>query len=641
MNGGNVIFKFQGDGSSLNNSIGKINSTFGTMTKSILTATGITKAFDATLGMIKGSTGQAISRLDTLNKFPDVMKNLGVSAEDSQASIDLMAKKLQGLPTTLNDGAMAVQRFTSKNGDVKKSTDMFLALNNALLAGGASTEIQATALEQMSQAYAKGKPDMIEWRSLMTAMPAQLKQVATAMGYVDADQLGTALREGEVSMDDFMATISKLNTEGVAGFESFEQQAKNSTGGIQTSITVMKTRVAQGMAELINSVDVGLKDFGGLSGVFTTIGDTIKGALKSLAPIITNTIGFLAKNLPTIINVLKVMAPLVLGIVGAFKAYSATVKIVSAVTKAWAVVQALLNGTLLLNPIGLIVAGIVALIAIIVALYMKCEWFRNIVNKLFSVVKQGFTTIINALKPLITTIINTAKQIMTALQPVIEFIKNLVINYIKFYINMVITYIKVVVAVIKGIIGVITWVVNGIIAGVKKVIDFAKSVPTKVRNFVNKIVNFFREMPGKMLSIGLNVVKGIGNGITNGIGWIKNKIKSFVGNVTSFIKKMFKIGSPSRLMEDQVGQWIPKGIAVGIDANTDSVYSAMKTMQEDISSSFGLNPQTIGSSSLNYSPNVIVNNTVNMSQDPLGRMVGDIKTFANGAKNDYNYGMGV
>ena len=132
MNGGNVIFKFQGDGSGLNNSIGKINSTFGTMTKSILTATGITKAFDATLGMIKGSTGQAISRLDTLNKFPDVMKNLGVSAEDSQASIDLMAKKLQGLPTTLNDGAMAVQRFTSKNGDINKSTNYKKLLSSDL-----------------------------------------------------------------------------------------------------------------------------------------------------------------------------------------------------------------------------------------------------------------------------------------------------------------------------------------------------------------------------------------------------------------------------------------------------------------------------------------------------------------------------
>ena len=47
---------------------------------------------------------------------------------------------------------------------------------------------------------------MMEWRTAMTAMPAQLKQVATAMGYVSADELGEALRNGTVSMDEFMDT---------------------------------------------------------------------------------------------------------------------------------------------------------------------------------------------------------------------------------------------------------------------------------------------------------------------------------------------------------------------------------------------------------------------------------------------------
>ena len=37
--------------------------------------------------------------------------------------------------------------------------------------------------------------------------------------------------------------------------------------------------------------------------------------------------------------------------------------------------------------------------------------------------------------------------------------------------------------------------------------------------------------------------------------------------------------------------------------------------------------------------NIIINN--NIKQDPLGRMVQDIKTFSGGAKNDYNYGQGV
>lgn len=641
MNGGNVIFKFTGDDSGLKSTINRVGTSFGTMTKSILTATGITKAFDATMGMIKGSTGQAISRLDALNQFPKVMSNLGIGTKEAEDSIKKMSDKLQGLPTTLDQGAMAVQRFTSKNGDVGKSTDMFLALNNAILAGGASSEIQSSALEQMAQAYAKGKPDMMEWRTLMTAMPAQLKQVATAMGYVDADQLGEALRNGDASMDDFMNTIQRLNTEGLDGFQSFEQQAKNSTGGIQTSITVMKTRVAQGMADLIKSVDVGLKDFGGLGGVLVKIGDTLKGALKSLAPLLTQTIGFLAKNLPTIINVLRVVAPLVAGIVGAFKAYSATVKIITAVTKAWNIIQAILNGTLLLNPIGLIVAGIALLIAGIILLYTKCEWFRNLINPLFKTIGNAIKQIINSFKPLVQMVMNAVSQIMTALKPIINFIVDLVVNYVKFYIQMVITYINIVVAVIKGIITVITAIVGEIINRVMTVVNFVRSIYDKAKNFTKTIINIFKSMPNSIKNVGMDIVRGIGNGITSGITWIKNRIKEFVGNVTKFIKKLFKIGSPSKLMSDQVGQWIPKGIAVGIDANTSSVYDAMKTMQDDISSSFGLSPQLLGSSALNYSPNVVVNNNVDVSTDPLGQTVKRIKTFAGGAKNDYNYGIGV
>lgn len=196
----------------------------------------------------------AVSRLDTLNGYSNVMSNLGVSAEDSDASIKRLSDKLTGLPTTLDAAAQSVQRFTSANGNVKASTDMFLALNNAILAGGASTEIQESALEQLSQAYAKGSMDMEEWRSAMTAMPAQLKQVAQSMGYVSADEMGEALRTGSLSMNEFMVQLMKLNKEGVNGFQSFEKQAGNSTNGVATSIANVKTALTRGLAEIMNAI---------------------------------------------------------------------------------------------------------------------------------------------------------------------------------------------------------------------------------------------------------------------------------------------------------------------------------------------------------------------------------------------------
>ena len=56
---------------------------------------------------------------------------------------------------------------------------------------------------------------------------------------------------------------------------------------------------------------------------------------------------------------------------------------------------------------------------------------------------------------------------------------------------------------------------------------------------------------------------------------------------------------------------------------------------------FSISPQLASSTSLNNSPNVVVNNSISMETDPLGQTVSQIKTFSGGAKNDYNYGMGV
>lgn len=207
-----------------------------------------------TFATLSSAMDGAVTRLDSLNNFPRVMENLGIGADKSNAAINYLSEKLQGLPTKLDSAALAVQRFTSANSNVEASTQMFLALNNAILAGGASSEIQSSAIEQLSQAYAKGKPDMMEWRTMMMAMPAQLNQVATAMGYASSSALGDALRDGSVSMNNFMATVSQLNKEGIPGFKSFEEQARGATGGVATSITNLKTAITRGLATVMDVI---------------------------------------------------------------------------------------------------------------------------------------------------------------------------------------------------------------------------------------------------------------------------------------------------------------------------------------------------------------------------------------------------
>ena len=126
---------------------------------------------------------------------------------------------------------------------------------------------------------------MMEWRSLMTAMPGQLKQVAKAMGYVNTDELYNALRDGKVSMDEFMDTIIRLDQEGGDGLESFSKQARNATGGIKTSMTNMKTAVVRGLTGVIDSIDKGLKKGGIDGGISGLIGKLTTGIDKGFGSV--------------------------------------------------------------------------------------------------------------------------------------------------------------------------------------------------------------------------------------------------------------------------------------------------------------------------------------------------------------------
>ena len=247
------------------------------------------KAFTAVASVIASTFDAAINRVDTMNNFPRIMEGMGIGADEANAAVKRLSAGIDGLPTALDDAVSGVTRFTSKNGDVAKSTDYFLAVNNAIAAGGQSMQIQTTALEQLSQSYSKGRMDMMEWRSLQQAMPAQLNQVAKAMG-TTADALGEGLRNGSISMDDFLDKIVELNDEGVDGLDSFAEQARKATGGIGTAMTNVKNRISKAVSGIIDAI--GQENIAGAINAFSSKFGKIASILGG-KDLDGNTIGFI------------------------------------------------------------------------------------------------------------------------------------------------------------------------------------------------------------------------------------------------------------------------------------------------------------------------------------------------------------
>lgn len=69
-------------------------------------------------------------------------------------------------------------------------------------------------------------------------------------------------------------------------------------------------------------------------------------------------------------------------------------------TKAMTAAQWLLNAAMNANPIGLVIAGIAALVGALVLLYNKNEAFRNFVNNMWAGIKGGWMNVINGIKGL-------------------------------------------------------------------------------------------------------------------------------------------------------------------------------------------------------------------------------------------------
>lgn len=108
------------------------------------------------------------------------------------------------------------------------------------------------------------------------------------------------------------------------------------------------------------------------------------------------------------------------------------------------------------------------------------------------------------------------------------------------------------------------------------------TIKAKATNIVTSVVGVLKTLPSKVLSIGKNMVQGIWEGISGATTWIKNKIKSWVGNVTDFLKNLFGINSPSTVMRDEIGRWLPAGIAEGVDRNAKAATNSMAALSRDM-----------------------------------------------------------
>ena len=716
---GTLTYKTEVDQSGIQKGLNKT----GGIIKGVLGGLGIAKAVSVAMNSIRSSIDGATKRIDTLNNFPKVMKNFGVSADEASESVKRIDQSVRGLPTSLDQAVAGVQDLFMVTKDLKQSEQLFKAVNDsAMVFANGSTEAVDRFIYGYKQALSAGKISAQDFNQMNEAIPGLMSKVAEKTG-VTYKELKEGLSNGSISIDEFNEALKSLDTEGVGSMEALEVAAKTSTGGIQTSIANMKTAITRGVAEIITSIDKSLSSFGGISGVMTAVGKKAEEVLKMIAdnmpqimqmlPVITGVFGALKIGLPLLDTlgglldllpgkfglITKILGGLAIGgglIAGlgslttvfgekinklivfvSEKAPEILTKFATAMVnslpillqKGQELISVILNfintnAPMIINMVmGVIVQlansmiqmlpqilqviiTIITQVAIalgkqlptLIPVLIKglIDMVMTIIDNIDKFIDAGIELILGLAMGLIEAIpllleklpeiitklvlkLTEPEMLMKIIEAAIILIQSLAKGLIQAIPQLLLAVPKIIVNIFNGLrdrIKNTNWLelgknilkttLNGMldIARVAKdagtlIINVAKSIGSKIKNT-------------NWLELGKNILRGILNGMLNFGSLVKNTVAKMGSKIVNDIKSFFKIKSPSKIMEDEVGQWLPKGIAVGITANTDSILDTLDDMYKEMDTAI---QEENGKLSLNSVSGDIYNKTIYSTPD--------------------------
>ena len=317
------------------------------------------KAVSSAMNLVSQSMDKAIDRFDTLQRFPKVMKSLGHSSKDVASSTKLLAEGIEGLPTSLDTVVATTQKLTSMTGNLKQSTKLTIALNNAFLASGASTEEASRGLTQYTQMLSSGKVDLQSWKTLQETMSYALQKTAESFGYAGAsaqNDLYKALQDGKITFSDFSKRLVELNK----GVNGFAEMAKKNSEGIKTSFNNIILAVAKGIANIITEFDNLSKAVTGKS--IAKHLDSIKDAINNTFNIIINVIRGATPVVKSLVSVLGFLKPVLDPLISVFAGVVGAVLLFKGAMLGLSIIKGIgsLIGTLITSLVSLTSTSLVA-----------------------------------------------------------------------------------------------------------------------------------------------------------------------------------------------------------------------------------------------------------------------------------------
>lgn len=535
---------------------------------------------------------------------------------------------------------------SSLNGNMPQSVSVFKALNDGILGFGGTTEQVTNSITQLSQAFSNGKIDAETWNSLIdSGLGPTLNAMAKQMG-ITTGALKSGLSDGSISVSQFNDALVNLDKNGGGGIASLSKIVQDSTSGIGTSIANAKTAVTRGVADMITAINNGIKSLdittplGKITGIgsiisqlgtvveqtFRTIGQAIPQAFSGLSGVISSLVGS-GNQIQTLFATILTTISGVLG----------TMDFSALTNLAQAILPALKSG--FQTFLGYVTPAIQPLLNAFVNLWNAIQPIVNVIASslmpVFQILGAFLGGFVSGVMGALTTAFNVLAGVARVLTPVIQFVGSVIQALAPIFVtvagfigqlmgqfvgfNGVLGVVgKVVSSVFSGIIGFgsrlfgsLSGVFNNIANGFRIMGSGLGSVGSGISNTFSSIIGFAGRMVsgiigavsgvagriashfsgvfgaisraiGNVTDIGANIVNGIAQGIRGAWGSVTSAIGALTDMIPKKIRSLLGIHSPSRVMRDMVGKFIPQGIAVGMTSQEGFISSHAQKLKDQL-----------------------------------------------------------
>lgn len=504
---------------------------------------------------------QLVGGVDTL--FKESSKQLQKYADEAFKTAGLSANDYMETATSFSASLLQ-----SLEGDTEKAVEY---ANSAIIDMSDNANKMGTDMEMIQNAYqgfAKQNYTMLD--NLKLGYGGTKEEMARLID--DANKVKEANGEmGDLSIKSFADITEAIhiiqNEMGITGTTS-----KEASTTITGSVNAMKgafNNLLVGLADGDADLDTLINNlFTSISTVATNIMPVVTEILKQVPIFIEQLITVAVEQIPTVINEL---IPTILN--SAITILNTLIQGINdnldvIISGVMSIIMTLINGIIDMLP-DILNTGIKILLELVKGIGEALpELIPAIVDAVILIVETLIDNIDLIIDAGIQLILGLADGLIEALPRLIEKAPEIVQKLV----DAIIRNFPKIVSAGGELIGKL---VVGIIGSLFKLLEVA---PELISTVVEGIQNGYEEVK----KTGKYLIEGLWKGITGAKDWLLDKIKGFSKTITQGIKDFFGIKSPSRVMRDQVGQWLPKGIAVGIDANTDSALNSIDKMNDEI-----------------------------------------------------------